>query len=238
MALTTVFFEFGGTLAHSPTVDRPGKVWVDVAREFDLNLSEVLARQAIEVVNEEIGSEIYQYVGRTQEFWRRYNGLVMDRLRIRDHREELARAVDTAFENPANVELYPETVSVLENLRSDGYHLGVISNNHEGLLKVLAYLGLDQLLETVTYSQEIGAEKPDPKVFTKALERAHCVPSDALHVGASLPRDVEGARRCGLQAVWLDRMQEGAPADCLTIRTLDELPHVLDMINGADAPET
>jgi HAD superfamily hydrolase (TIGR01549 family) len=238
MVLTTVFFDFGGTLAYSPTVDRPARVWVDVARDFDLNLSEVLAGQALEVVNEEIGNQIYQYVGRTQEFWHRYDELVMDRLRIREHREELGRAVDARFEDPANVELYPETLSVLESLRSDGYHLGLISNYHDGLLKILGYHGLDKLLETVTYSQEVGAEKPDPRVFAKALERARCGPSDALYVGNSLQHDVEGARRSGLQAVWLDRNQEATPVECVTIHTLQELPHVLDMIKGADAPQT
>jgi 2-haloalkanoic acid dehalogenase type II len=237
MAPSTIFFDFGGTLARVPTtIDRPWKVWVGAARSLDLVLSETLVQQALEVVDEQVGADIYQYVGRMPEYWRIYDGLVMDRLRVRDHREELARAVDAVFNDPSNVQLYPETREVLEALRTRGYHLGLISNHHDGLLKVLEYHGLNRLLETVTYSQEVGAEKPDPAVFAKALERARCEPSEALHVGDSIHADVDGAHRSGIEAVWLDRNHEASPVDCLTIHSLEELAHALDLIHGAASP--
>ena len=237
MSPSTIFFDFGGTLARAPwTIDRPWKVWAGVARKFDTVLSETLVQQAIEVANETLEGEIYRYVGRSPEFWRRYDDLVLDRLRIRERREEIGRAVDAAFEDPANVQLFPETLSVLEGLRSSGYRLGLISNHHDQLLKVLQFHGLDRLLDTVTYSQEVGAEKPDPRVFSKALERAHCAPSDAVHVGDSIEADVEGAHRSGLLAVWVNRNEEPSVVDCLTIRSLEELPHALDMIHGAAEP--
>jgi FMN phosphatase YigB (HAD superfamily) len=89
---------------------------------------------------------------------------------------------------------------------------------------------LDKLLDSVTFSQEVGAEKPAPEIFSKALERAHCAPSEAVHVGDSLRADVEGARRSGLQAVWLNRTNQPSSTDCLTISTLEELPSVLELI--------
>ncbi len=235
MARTRIFFDFGGTLARvPPTIDRPWKVWAEVSRGFDLQLSETLVQHALEAVNEELEGQIYRYLDRTPEFWKLYDGRVMDRLRIREHRNEIGQALEATFADPSNIQLFPETLPVLEHLRSRGFHLGLISNHNDALLKVLEYHGLDKLLETVTYSQEVGVEKPDPKVFTKALERAHCAPSDALHVGDSIDADVEGARRSGLQAVWLNRDGRPGSVDSLTIRTLEELPHVLEMINGAE----
>lgn len=235
MALTRVFFDFGGTLAQVPaTVERPWKVWVGVSRGFDLQLSETLVQHALEAVDEELEGQIYRFLGRTPEFWNLYDGLVMDRLRIRRHREEIGKAVDEIFSDPSRVRLFPETLPVLENLRSGGYHVGLISNHNDALLKILQYHGLDKLLETVTYSQEVGVEKPASEVFAKALERAHCSPADALHVGDSFLVDVEGARRAGLHAVWLNRGDEPSSADCLTIQSLNELPHILEMINRAE----
>jgi len=193
MGLSQVFFDFGGTLAQAPeSLDRPWKVWVEASSNLGLFLSETMVQQTLEVVNEEIGREIYQYVGRTEEYWRRYDGLVMDRLRIRDHREELAGTVDATFDDLANVHLFPETLEVLRGLRASGYHLGLISNHNDRLLKILTYHGLDRLLETVTYSQEAGAEKPDPRVFAKALQRAHCDPSHAIHVAIRSARTSKG----------------------------------------------
>ena len=234
MVLSTIFFDFGGTLAEVPAeISRPWNVWLEVSRGFGLHLSSTLVQDAIEATNEELEPRIYQYLGKTSEYWNLYDRSVMDRLRIPAHREEIARGVQAVFEDPSKVQLFPETIEVLENLRSRGYHLGLVSNHHDGLLKILEFHGLDKLLETVTYSQEAGAEKPDSAVFAKALERAHCSSHDALHVGDSLRADVEGAQKCGIQAVWLNRLGDPSPADCLMIHSLSELPHVLDVITGA-----
>ena len=237
MAVSTVFFDFGGTLATVPVaIDRPWKVWVDVARGFDLHLSETLVRNAIEATHEQLGREIYRYVGQTPEYWSLFDSSVMDRLRIHESREGLGKALETVFGDPSQRELFPETRPVLENLRAAGYRLGLISNNNDLLLKVLEYHELDRLLDTVTYSQEVGAEKPAREVFEKALERAHCAPSEAVHVGDSVRADVEGARRSGLQAIWLNRRDEPSSVECLTIHSLNELPAVLELINDASPP--
>jgi HAD superfamily hydrolase (TIGR01549 family) len=238
MVLSTVFFDFGGTLANSPTtIDRPWKVWAGVSRDFNLHLSEVRIQHALEAVDEEFGQQLYQYVGRTEQFWRAYDERILDRLRIRTHREEIRTAVETTFTDPSNVELFPETRAVLEGLRARGYRLGIISNFTDGLLKILEFHGLDRLLDTVTFSQEAGVAKPAPEIFATALGRARCNPSEAVHVGDSIPQDVEGAHRAGVQAVWLNRGGEPASIDCLTIHTLEELPHVLEVINRSDSHE-
>jgi len=177
-------------------------------------------------------------VGRTPEYWKLYDGQVMDRLRIRDHREDLSKAIDTVFGDPSRVEVFSDARPVLETLRSRGYHLGLISNHNDGLLKILEYHSLSGLLESVTYSQEAGAEKPAPEIFARALGRAKCTPTEALHVGDSISADVEGARRSGLQAIWLNRDHRPGSVESITIRTLDELPHVLEMMNGADELRT
>jgi HAD superfamily hydrolase (TIGR01549 family) len=237
MGLTTIFFDFGGTLAHTPkTFNRPWKVWVQVAREFNLHLSPTLVQHALEAVDEKLSGQIYQYVGRVGKYWQLYDEQVMDRLRIREHREDLANALEKTFGDPATFQLFPETRAVLESLRTRGYHLGLISNGNDGLLNTLEYHGLDKLLETVTYSQEVGIEKPAAKMFSTALQRAHSSPSDALHVGDSIPADVEGALSSGLHAVWLNREHHHASVDCPMIHTLDELLHMVELIDHAAGP--
>jgi len=238
MAVSTIFFDYGGTLVQvPPSVARPERAWVEAAWNLGLNLSTSLVRQALEATDEKMEGEIYRYVGRTAEYWTLFDRAVMDRLHIREKREELGNAVRGAFADPASRELFPESRTILEQLKASGYHLGLISNNNDFLLKVLAYHGLDKLLDSVTYSQEVGAEKPAPQIFSKALERAHCAASEAVHVGDSLIADVEGAQRSGMQAIWLNRTDEPGATNCLTIRTLNELPAVLQLIGHfADSP--
>jgi len=175
-----------------------------------------------------VGGQIYQYVGRTDDFWRLYEETVLDQLGVARGRENVRREVERTFRDPAIVELYPETRSVLGDLRARGFRTGLISNHHDGLLKVLEYHHLDSLFDSVTYSQEVGAEKPNPAVFSKALQRAGCASSEALHVGDSIEMDVEGARRSGLEPIWIDRARRNALVPCRTIYSLDELLGILE----------
>ena len=54
-------------------------------------------------------------------------------------------------------------------------------------------------------SQEVGAEKPDPLIFERALQRADAQPESAVHVGDQITSDVAGAVNVGINAVLLDR---------------------------------
>jgi HAD superfamily hydrolase (TIGR01549 family) len=232
MVVSRVFLDFADTLAKDPiNACPPSRVWVGVAQDFRLQFSEPTIRMALEAVDQEIGPTIYQYVGRTDEYWQLYNGRVMDRLRIKENREGIGRAVEKIFEDPSRVELFPETRAVLVELRSLGYHLGLISDFTDHLLKLLEYHQLDTLFETVTYSQEVGVEKPAPEIFLRALRRANCSAADAVHVGNSVPHDVEGAQRCGLGAIWLNRERRPRSVNCPMIHSLDELRPTLELMN-------
>jgi putative hydrolase of the HAD superfamily len=235
LKLRTIFFDWGGTLALvPPDLNRPEMVWSSTCADFGIQLPTAKIRRAHEEVDRSLGPEIYGYVGRTYEFWRRYNGAMMDRLGIQVHREEIEVAVQRRYDDVSVVQLYPETRSVLNLLRTRGYVLGLISNHNDRLLDVLKYHRLDTTFRSVTYSQEVGAEKPSPAVFARALERAGCLASEAVHVGDSLQADVDGARACGLRAVWLNR--DGRPGETAarTIRTLSELVPLVEQLVGPD----
>jgi len=226
--LETIFFDFGGTLATSdPTLTPPSRAWAHVAAGMGFELSEPRIAEAMRVVDSRFEGRIYAYLGRTGEFWKLYDAAIFDQLELVDRRAELAEALDRFFNDPARVLLYPETRGVLEQLREDGFSLGVISNYHDGLLRVLRYHRLDLLLAPVVFSQAVGAEKPDPRIFAHALAAAGRRPDEALHVGDSYEADYLGATRSGLRAVWLNRHGETSPTDCPEIRDLRGLPALI-----------
>jgi HAD superfamily hydrolase (TIGR01549 family) len=236
MARSTVFLDWSGTLAYErKEFADPAKIWVQVLAEFGEVPEADRVRRAIEEANRSVGHLIYAYLGRTPEFWRVYDDRVMDALDLSAQREAVADAVQRIFEDPTHVQLYPESRRTLVALRDQGYRTGLISNHHDGLLRLLHYHELEPLFDTVTYSQEAGAEKPDPAVFALALKRAECAPADAVHVGNSIDADVEGARRSRIAPIWLDREREERTPGCPTIRTLDELLTLLDRTDRGSA---
>jgi putative hydrolase of the HAD superfamily len=112
---------------------------------------------------------------------------------------------------------FPEVPSALRALRTQGLRLVVVSNWDVSLHERLAETGLAPLLDGAVASAEVGAAKPDPEIFERALAIAGAAPSEAVHVGDSPLEDVEGARAAGLRAVLLARDGGG------DISSLDEL---------------
>lgn len=83
----------------------------------------------------------------------------------------------------------------LRVLRGAGFALACVSDWDVGIGRQLERAGLASFLDVVVSSAEIGAKKPDPRVFRAALERLGIAPERALHIG-----DGEGDRAGALAA--------------------------------------
>ena len=101
-------------------------------------------------------------------------------------------------------ELYPEVIDVLEQLRPR-FELAIVSNFDGRFRAILQRLGISRYFGRVFVSSEIGADKPDPEIFRRALKFLNLPPSDALHVGDDPERDWKAAATAGLSIFQLDR---------------------------------
>jgi putative hydrolase of the HAD superfamily len=123
---------------------------------------------------------------------------------------------------------YPDAAPALSALRAAGLRLAVVSNWDCSLRGVLAELGLSAALDGVVVSAEVGASKPDPRIFEAALEHLRCMPGHALFVGDSLDTDVLGARAAGVRALLLQRYgPHTAHSDVERVFSLGELPELV-----------
>jgi putative hydrolase of the HAD superfamily len=221
MALRAVFFDLGGTLMHlDPLVEEPWKAWARAARDVGLELKEEEIRRANEEADRRFDAEIYRYHGRTEEFWRRRDSWTIAELGVTRRREEFYDALHAIFADPARLEPYPESLEVLRATRPIARHLGVISNFTDGIHAILSYHRFDRYFDSVTYSQAVGAPKPDPRIFEHAIRVAGCEAGEAVHVGDSWESDYLGARQAGLRGVWLNRSGRAAPGPCEEVRDL------------------
>ena len=111
------------------------------------------------------------------------------------------------------------------------HRLGVVSNFYGNLTAVCAEAGLASVLGVITDSTVVGWSKPDPRIFHHALDALGVSPAEAVFVGDSRARDMEGARALAMAHVWLvDPAAAPAPPCCPgdpVIRSLDELESVL-----------
>jgi len=101
-------------------------------------------------------------------------------------------------------ELYPEVVDVLEQLRPQ-FELAIVSNFDGRLRVILERLGISKYFHRVFVSSEIGADKPDPKFFGRALKFLELPANHVLHFGDDPERDWHAAIDAGLSVFQLDR---------------------------------
>jgi putative hydrolase of the HAD superfamily len=142
--------------------------------------------------------------------------------------DSMADEVFAVFYRARNeVALYDDVMPALERLRRR-LRLFAISNGNADL----AAIGLGHFFERSLAAREAGCLKPDPRIFARLLDDAGLAPHEVAHVGDDPEADVEGARRAGVLAVWLNREGTGWPAayaaPSVTIRNLTELVALLE----------
>lgn len=126
--------------------------------------------------------------------------------------------------------LFPEALSTLDGLRGE-YALALITNGAPDIQRdKLARSGVEPYFPVVAVSCEAGVAKPDPAIFAQTLAALEVAPEDAVMVGDNPARDILGANRAGVRAVWIRRdgqpLTVGARPDA-TITTLADLPALL-----------
>ena len=132
--------------------------------------------------------------------------------------------------------LFPDVPDCVAELRR-GYRLGLIANQLGSVREALARDGLAAAFEIWAISEELGVEKPDPRIYEASVRRAGVHPDRAVMCGDRLDYDVEPATRAGMKTVWVLRGE--APADPTdeqlavpdaVVRSLEELPSAIESL--------
>jgi putative hydrolase of the HAD superfamily len=79
-----------------------------------------------------------------------------------------------------------------------GFRVAVVSNADGRVADDLAAAGFDGLFETIIDSSLVGVSKPDPAIFTFALEALEVEAAETWYVGDSKLFDLGGAEAAGL----------------------------------------
>jgi putative hydrolase of the HAD superfamily len=74
-------------------------------------------------------------------------------------------------------------IPCLDALEASGLSLACVANWDVSLRDHLGQVGVAHRFQVVLSSAEAGAEKPDPKIFERALAELRVTPARALHVG-------------------------------------------------------
>jgi HAD superfamily hydrolase (TIGR01549 family) len=133
-------------------------------------------------------------------------------------------------------DLYPDARDALAALPEAGYRLAVLANQPASRTAELRALGIEP--EVMAMSDELGAAKPSPAFYARALElMGGPDPGDVAYVGDRVDNDVLPALAAGMRAVWIRRGPWGSiqvpPPDRQPVLTVSSLAELTERIGQA-----
>lgn len=225
--LSAISLDCHGTLIHTP---RMPSIYAEVLTRHGLGVTDEQVEAGFHEVWQEFESHRqlgHERYGRGPEdarrWWFGFLTRLCERLELGEPTPFTAAELFDRFAHADAWEVFPEVAEALSELKGRGIKLAVVSNWDHRLPVLLDRLGLGRFFDVVVYSQEVGAEKPEPLIFERTLTRLGLSPGAVLHVGDRAMEDVEGALGVGMRALLLDR--EGGEGD---VRTLADIVNIID----------
>lgn len=223
-ALKALLFDYGGTL------DANGIHWLDRIYPFYQSAGISVAREEFDRAFYQADDHLAEQHDLSQlDLEQTLTLQVQDVLKFLGKEKSVASSIVSSFVENSRQYL-KKSKKLLERLRSQ-YRLAIVSNFYGNLSTILKKEGLLSLFEVVADSTEVGATKPDPRIFHHVLSKLNLAPHQALMVGDSLERDMRGAEASGIHHAWLygDRFQQTPPSPCCSNF------HVLKSLEGVVA---
>ncbi len=233
--IRAVFFDAGETLLYphpsfaelfATTVSSAGRpVTPDEVNEVRARLAPHLLDLA-EESGVEKGPSMSPEDSRT--FWTFLYRRFLEELGASD--ESLVSLLYETFSKSSTYRLFDDALPALLSLQSGSYTLGLISNFDEWLREMLVELEVGHLFDVAVISGVEGVEKPDPRIYELALQRAGVSPQEAVHIGDSHGLDCEPAASVGIKPILLDRDRRYTDMPWPVVGSLDEIGGIVDRL--------
>ncbi len=136
----------------------------------------------------------------------------------------LAEAIYDRTLVPEGWVVYPDAAATLAGLAEREIRVGLISNVGFDLREILHAHGFSALADSATFSYEVGAMKPSPKLFRAALDTFGVAPERAVMIGDNAEAD-GGAAALGMTTLILPMTAPG------TVHGLARVLELVDQLN-------
>lgn len=198
---TTYLFDFDYTLADS-------------SKGIVLCFRHVLNLHGYTGITDE---EIKRTIGKTlEESFSILTG-VTDTDTLAAYKKEYVKAADQHM--TVNTFLFPETLSVLTQLKQDGARIGIISTKYRyRIMELLSQKLPAQFLDIIVGGEDVKTPKPSPEGLLFAIEHLSVPKEETLYIGDSTV-DAETAQAAGVDFM-------GVLHGATTRSELETYPHV------------
>ncbi len=227
--IKAVFFDFYNTLVYFwPRVE---DIQISACEKFDIEVSRegigngyLLADTFFNIENSRFALS-RRSACELSDFFAKYEQIILRGAGVEVDIEKARSLWEIIIMNPKEFKLFDDVLVCLKELKSKNYIIGIISNINLEMDAIIKKLGLKSYVNFCVTSQDVGAEKPSPTIFSAALRLGDLMPAQAVYIGDQYRSDVVGARNMNMLPVLIDRQEQHSEiVDCIKIRSLSEVP--------------
>ncbi|MDG1436752.1 MAG: HAD family hydrolase [Rickettsiaceae bacterium] len=116
---------------------------------------------------------------------------------------ELAKEYDDFYWNSLinHMVIAKDALSFVEECRSSGIDICIVSDMIANIqIRKLQKLGISQSVKYLVTSEEVGVEKPDPRIFQAALNKLDLGPKEVIMIGDCDNKDIKGGQNMGIES--------------------------------------
>ena len=220
MSLKGIFFDLYGTLLVYGNMK---KAWSDWLSTFYA----LLIKQGLDISKDAFSIECDGFFSKDGPVGgkdgltalERRIQLLCRRIGLQPGKKELCHIADTIAEAwQHHVSIDPETIPVLKALKQN-ITIGLVSNfdHPRHVRNILADHKLEPFFDTIIISAEVGVKKPNPAIFSFALEQTGLSNNEVIYVGDT-NEDIAGAIAAGIRPIFLARPVQGTDNTALDYR--------------------
>lgn len=224
MKKKSIFFDFGGTLAHLyPSREQ---VFYNVCAGLGIETDLKKIRDAyfyVEFFNKYSSVNI-KNISQKKDFYAKYNQQLCYLLGIETKYKEINKRLFKSFKNSEWI-LFDDTVKSLKTLKTKNLFIGLISNWDANLPYLLKSYNIENYFDDIAVSKTVGFEKPDVNFYKYVLKKNKNILKykEKYYVGDDYILDVVPSRKAGMIPIIIDRIKMfPKKADCLIFESVEK----------------
>lgn len=230
--IRAVLFDLDGTLLHSqpPSIE----MFYQAVSSFGIELSHEQRRVGRRwthwywAESDDLHADLDLFGGTydNAEFWARHAWRHLTSMGVQD---EQARQLGPVITHELRQREQPQEYipddarATLQDLQSQGIHLGLVSNRRNPLHDIAARHDVSHHFDLLLAAGEVGAWKPDPGLLLAAAERLSVEPAESIYVGDNYYADVRAAEAAGMLPLLYDPDRLFDEAHCPVIDQFDQI---------------
>ena len=160
---------------------------------------------------------------------------VGERLKVKGERQDVAALAEQLSEDFLNMttarfSLLPGAEELVRYLAKK-YPLTVVTNGFvEVQYEKFDKSGLRDCFAHIVLSEEVGCQKPNPRIFEEALRMNGISAEDVVMIGDSWNSDIQGAINAGIDQIWIRKSQDPLPEGQSATYLVQSLSEVMEIL--------